>query len=772
MIAKDDFNLLDPALKDEAWAKRIVTYMVYNRMRLTHGKDVLNLRLWQNSQYDVTPFKQPYLHILPKSEGGELEEDEAKSALKIDFSQLGLFELPKSVLSGEINKEKINIDCDCIDPTILSDKEKEFDLFKNKKLIQNQVNKLYQGIGVKSDFQIGKQGEFNSNINDFDAMGLNVDSPEDIEFFANTFYRHDLETDSTAIINQINSMNELSEIQKLHIDDLISVKCLSMQTYYNTNTGLPSNKYLAPEIVYYTGKVSRNDFKDANSLHWEDDMSIGDFLKMVGDEQFSKEDYTELLMWSGQGELYPLGIDFFNIKDRPEKMCDLQTYFRFNIRVGYIEWKTTDRNEVGRYFQKTMKAYYVSNISVPQKLYKFGYLNVMAREGYESELSNFSICAYRIDGFSILEISIPYFKRIFSNWLRYQYFMESAKPKGYAYEINSLRRVAKEILNGNGSWNDVIAMMKMFKKSPDMFYSAGDEEAESKLGGNGLPYQEKTNGIDPSAEQFLKSIEWLEAKIMRDTGLNNARIAQSPSPEEAYKKTQLVTDQSENATEYIASAINNVYSGSAYRTFFIVQSIIEFDLFGIEQIKHIFSERYVRVVEFMKRIPIQYFGITIRRFLRDREREELRNITNAAVINGSISEEIAILINNIDDYQKAAAVLSYYKTRARKLAQQDALAIEKAKQSTMQLAHQNKMEEIQLTNKGLLDKQIEVNKGLILVAQTSGESKIKQQQVRIDSIPSNKNQEHIQKLEQETHEAALETTQELIKPQDGGNKSK
>lgn len=764
MLTKDDFNITDPRLKDEAWAKRIIQYLVYNRVPLTNGRNVAYLRSWQNSRYDVKEFKRPYLHLLPKSEGGDLDEHEAQKALKIDFTQLGLFELTKNILSGEITKEQIYIDADCFDPSIIIAKEKEFDLLRNKKGIEDTINGAYAQIGIPSDYKVGDEGEFKSNMDEFESMGLSPDNEEDIEFFSGTFWRHDLEAYATQIINEINNINELSEIQKNHINDIITLKAIAMQTYYNESTGLPTTRYLFPENCYYSGNVTRNDMKDAISLSWSQTMSISDFLKMVGDNKFTKDDYNELVMLAGMNTSFPYGIDFTCSTVRPEGYCTWQDFFRFNVNVGYIEWKTNDRNELGRYFQKTMKAYYLCDVGgqLPYKLYKYGYLNVQAREGYELEQSCFSISVYRLEGKSMLEISIPYFKRIFSDWLKYQWMMESAKPMGYAYEIGSLQRVANLILNGTGQWNDVIELIKMFKRSPDMFYSLGDEESEQKIGGSGLPYQAKQNGVDPSAVKFLESIQWCKQQIMEETGLNNARIAQSPSVEEAYKKTQLVTNQSENATEYVNTSISSIYSSSGYRIFSIVQSIAEFELFGYEQLEQIFGERYIDSVEYLKNIPITYFGINIRRFLRDREREEIRQFTTNAVLKGEIPEEIGLLINDIDDFKKAARVLSFYKERTRK---QQLQAQKEQNQAQLEIENaktQGKLAIVKAEGEITLAKQKMIEQGLLEQTRMIVEGKINQQQIRLDTQPMlNENKSNLKK-DEETHRTALNTTKEIV----------
>ncbi len=770
-ISKDDFNILDPKLKTKEWALRLITFFCYNRFRLTWDKDVRYLRSWQNTQYDLKEFRRPYKHILAQRHGGDLTDEEAEKKIHLDFTRLGLFELTKNILGGEIDKDKINIDADCFDPSILAKKEQEFDLLKNKKVIQATIDKMYGKIGIPTQYQIGKQGEFDSNMNQFDSMGLNPDNAEDIEFFSESFYRHNLETYATDFINEINNINQLSEIQKQHINDLLALKCMAMQTYYNTSNGLPTTKYIYPENVFLTGVVTRNDANDAIAKSWEQTMSISDFLRMIADEKFTEQDYNDLMQVCYQSGIslpmintFPNGIDFMcGVNGVPRVgYCGWSDFFRFTINVGYIEWKTTDRNEVGRYFQKTMKAYYVNNLSVPYKIYQFGYLNVQAREGYESEVSLFSIQTYKIEGASMLEMCIPYFKVIFASWIKFTYFLAIAKPSGWAHDMNSLRRVASEIINDGGTQNDVNSLLEMFRASPDFFYNNGNEESEKIIGGNGYPFTKVINGLDPTAKEFLTTIEFCKQQIMEETGLNAARSGQSPPTDQPNRTTQILTRQSDNATEYINSAIANVYGGSGYRIFAIIQTIAEFNLFGTEQLNKIFGDRYLDAVKFMKKIPLTYFGITVRRFLREREREEIRQLTMQAVVNKEIPGEMAILINDIDDYKKAAAVLFYYKERTRKQQEQ---AIAQQQQAQLQAQKQQidgKLQLQQLVNDGALAKQKEVNVGLILVEQAQAKSKMEQQGQRIEGQKEITDQKHVDSLEKQTHEKGLEATLNLL----------
>ena len=766
-MQKDDFNLTDPNQKDKEWAKRVIRTLRWNRLPLTAGKDVATLRAWQNSEYDLKHFKTPYLHLLTKREDprGTLSEDKADTGIKIDFTRLGLFELNKNILGGEINKGKIHIDADCFDPSIIIEKEKEFDLLKNKKAIQDKVNEMYQGIGVPSDYQIGKQGEFNSNMSEFEGMGLNPENEEDINFFSKTFYRHNLETYCSQMINELNSINELEEARKHHINDIITLKAIAMRTFYNQSTGLPTTEYILPEQAYYSGVVRRNDMKDAISLSYERVMSVSDFLKRVGDEKLTKEDYDYILMYAGMGEAFPGGIDYACNPICPIGMCSWGDFFRFNISVGYIEWKTSDRGENGRYFQKTMKCDYLNGIglgSFPERIYNYGPLNVQAREGYELELSCFSLNFYRIEGKSMLEIAIPYFTEIFADWLHFQWFMRTSKPKGYAYEINALMKVAGKIMDAKGSWNDVVSTIEMFKASPDMFYYIGDEDSEQKIGGNGLPYQEKPNGIDPTAFKFLETIAWCKNQIMEETGLNNARQAQSPNPDEPNRTTAIVTGQSENATEYITSSMASIYAGSGYRTFAIIQSITEFDLFGIEQLKQIFGEKYIASIKHLKKIPITYYGINIRQFLRDKEREKITQFTDNAVLKGELTEEMGLLINDIDDYNMAAKVLSFYRERTKKQALENQKQIQ---QGQLQLGQQELAGKLKLAEyeRGTtLAKQKMMEDGETLRTEMLIKGKIDQQTQRIQTQPDlNENRSELKKGE-DTHKAALQTTQEIV----------
>lgn len=772
MLLTDDFNIIDPSLKTEEWGLRMVRYLTYNSQSLVWDRNVYELRAWENSSYPLEEFKRPYLHLISNKEGGTATPEDAQTNFKIDFTRLGLFEITKNVLGGEIDKHAINIDANCFDPTIVAKKEDEIQLLENKRVIEATTNSLYRDIGIPTDYKVGNQGEFESNMDDFESMGLNSNRPEDIQFFATTFYRHKLEIYSSDFINYLNKLNELNEIQKNHINDMISLKAIAMQTYYNTSTGLPSTKYLRPESIRFTGVTTRNDQNDAISKMWQQPMIVGDFLKLIGDEDLTEKDYNDILKYayigpgsapSYQGELFPNGVDFSMTPEVKNGCCSVFAFLQFTINVGYVEWKTTDRNEIGRYFQKTMKAYFINNLTIPYKLFKFGYLNVMSREGYESELSCFSIQTYRISGPSMLEISIPYFKMIVTTWFKLQWFILSAKPSGYSYEINSLRRVAQEVISNSGDMNDVIALMKMFKESPDSLYSNGDENSEIRVGGNGLPYQERKNGLDPSTEKFIQLIAWCKAQIREETGINAARIAQSPAAEEAYKKTQLIFDQSENATEYINSALDSLYSGSAYRIFFIIQAITEFDLFGKEQLEKIFGDKYIWAVKHMKKIPIQYFGITFKRFLREREREEIRKFTNDAVLKKEIPVEVASLINDVDSWQKAAAVLTYYKERTRKQLLQEQLRLQQAAQQAQQAAQQGKMQEIQLQGQIDLAIEQEITKRTLAAAELTGDKKIEQQAHRLEQQPGFNAQKSELKKQQDTHIAALDATQQILK---------
>lgn len=759
MITIQEYFEIDARNKNGAWADKLISHF-----RNNWGNFVAHKRAKEGMKYILSNNDMDKIMSMFKD----------PNETGFNFVPIAIMEKVRNILIAERNKAGIYISLNAIDPSAKNDKNADYMLLKNRAEIEGTITALQKQIGLpeyklSNEKKISGKEVFKGNVDEFDEMHLDDTEGYHIDYFFKTHYKFRHEIRGQEVINFFVRYNELKNNIDYWCNDILAKKAIGLRTYVNENSGAVEYRYVAPEnIKLIPGK--RKDGKDAVCIGYEDEMTVADVIKLIGNSFNWDTDVTYLIRavnnLSGSnitGIFDDNGNQYYG--DKTGTNCSYSEFLQYKVGLGYIEWKSIDANtyKVGTnyhgnyrmipvgpnhnisknsvyekesyYNEVTYKSYYLVLSNTTQKLYKFGKLYHQVIEGAEDEYSNYSIIIRKQEGPTVSEVAAPFIEIAQEAFYKFKWMVRKAKPKGRSYNYESLVKIAQKLIGSGNKAADVHQVIKMFEDGINDLYMYPEIDGQ-RLGGGGQPNYDKMNGLDPSAMQFSQIIDWAVAQISDKLGINSIREAYSPSPNDGYKLQMQTLQQSRNATDYISQMILSVLENVGKYTLNITQDIIRYKeskAYGF--LKRALGEETLNDLEDLEGYAFHRYGIFIDTFNNDIERQEIKAATMDAWAKGEINYETMLMVNGIDDPKKAGMVLSFEKWRRDKekkeemqMQTQNLMAIEQQK-------HQAEMERILTKGKIDIEKANVEGRWYYEAHKAGAEARITAQQIRMDNEP-------------------------------------
>jgi hypothetical protein len=721
-----DFRELDPNKKNEDWGNRIITQLRMKWRRLVP---------WE--RYDVN---SGYLYGEQSNEATKAMFMDAQKT-NIDFEPQKPMEKIRNILSAEIESEDIQIEVKATDPSSIQERDNDKELLSNRSDTEELLSHLGATINMPAynmadENKLSGKDVFNGNIQKFDDMGLDESSTEDRNYFFETFYKLRHEAGLDNVIMNLFKFNETDKHLSSMVNDMMKVKSCALRAYVDEVNGAVSVEYLRPHEVFAI-PGQRKDFKDAMAIGTERDVTVMQLIRRLGSSFQMKRDYNWLLsaINTRYGHSYScIGYgenDILYGEWRDNKNCflDMETLYNFKVGIGYIEFKTNDGKaykvsnrqnnklqprvypmrvndvlsenskfeKVSHYYESTYKSYYLIIGPTSQKLFKFCPLPYQYVEGTNDEISNFTICAYKDEGPSIVDVCRPHIKILEKAVKKYEYLINKAKESGYAINMSSLVALAEQLTTEDKKV-DPMDLLKTMNDGPNMLYST-----DVSMGGNGIPIQELKNGMTAAVAEFRQIYLNCLADINDQVGISPLRDAYAPQPREVAELQQQSLASSINATRYIDRSIMYVFSSIAVRMVSYVQDIVKFkdiNSLSYDFLDKLVGEETLLDIKSMGDASPHRYGIFVEPFTRKIDRAEIKQWTNVAFQQGKITLDQMIMVNSIESPKRAYMALSYMQRKQDQQAMQ--LQQQKAQldQQGAQAKHQMDMELLQTKIQG------------------------------------------------------------------------
>lgn len=690
------------------------------------------------------------LYLLSKQSLHDVREsfDDEQFKKAVDIKALPIFEKTRNLFIDKGRKNGIKPKIKAVDPSVKKDKEQDIFRLQNRQSYERLVNEQRSKIGLPP-YKMPSDN-FNGNIDEFDEMGLDPNSPSDVEFFMKTMYKLNYQALAQDIVKSYMNLSKIEDDIPRQINDALSVKAICKQDYVSQLTGQVKHVYLQPNQTYFIPGQNR-DATDSPVKGWYMPITVKQLLDQLGSafdfetqwrELIYGINYTNNMQFDGfiRGGVTYCCYDLRYYEENPDmKMPDFNflnwsNCYNYKVQFGYIEWeqfcthiekrntKTGQRFQADHAFKPTKKSQYereeygyfkmlsanfLATGFNSQRLYGFGPLYHQQTKGQYDEYCSGSISIIREEGISAVDIAKPYIDLANFAYYKMLWAIRRSKPDVWDFSYESIREVAKKMVpqteslstpqSANAFENSVMNLLEMFQKKLIMLHTYPIEDGRI-IGGGGTPHVKIPGALDGLAVQLQEvTITWAEGQILDKLGTAGLASAQQPNPKDGLKISQIFLQQSNAATGYILELVQKAWEHTAKICLQYTQDICNFkSSVAYKFLKDMVGKDVIDSIDSLDNVAAHRLGIFITSFDTTVQKEKVDQQAEIALANGTLTYAQYLLIINIEDPTVAAVKFAYLDERKRKQDKQDAMEIEQMKQQTILMQHKAKMEEIQL----------------------------------------------------------------------------
>tara|TARA_R110000787_G_scaffold20623_7_gene61429 strand:+ start:4087 stop:6447 length:2361 start_codon:yes stop_codon:yes gene_type:complete len=619
---------------------------------------------------------------------------------------------------GQLTNQITSIRAKCISPFANTEYDKEFRRLQAQLFLAKNEQALAQS-GV----------DVSSKINRSEVE--KTQSDDEIELHLSLNFK---DSYTSAINNSIQStfaQNDFDYIEDKVTRDLVvcAKGCTKtfLDKYYNGNI-----RYVDVAQLIHS-EVDKDNFKDAKY--------IGEYLFLTVDEVAEAAGSA-----LSQEQLYNIAKSAKNMfgnptwdgnawgtKYYPNMEDGGMPWGRFKVKVLDIEYKSYDKIKYevvpkrggGDYFQKVngkpkKKAtktvdlnleniYKCSYVVGTEYTYNYGLKENMIRERINGKPSmsvdfGYTVYApniYDMKNKSLAEQCVGDSNMIAILKLKAQQLVAKMRPAGYAIDTARIAALSNGLGNKNFKPSDYIDVYEQ----TGVFPYAGTDEAGIQ---QGSPITLMPESMGSGLQMISLQIQEAYKSIEMVTGVPLSTIG-SPSKDSLVGLEKIAAENRNNSLRYLIKGKNNIMTRTARQTYLMVQGSIKNG--KVDDYVNSIGKRSADMLDFTKNLSAAEFDIFIEASPDIADQAEFNETLKIALANGHLKESDVMNLRDMaktkmDEAKKYMQVWEdryrrQEEEKAMKLSQNQAQAAagaaqaaEKAKQQTLQFAHQLKLQEL------------------------------------------------------------------------------
>lgn len=698
------YKEVDPAKKDCNWANDVL------KIHRMNWRPLVNVtRGWEdrNLLYSTQPLDKVK---------DSFQDEEFKN--NVQFHPLPILEASVNAVVEEITKNPPKTELKAIDPTSTVMREEDILLLKNRKIVEQDITNYQKQVGIDMDYKIPYDA-YNGNAKDFDKMGLNDQNPEDVQFYEENFQKLNIELAGQSVLDHVLKYNKFDEatLRKI-VKDVFAFKVICTQIFVDKTTGEIKSKYIDPQITKGVFGDT-NDGKNDICRGWEDNVTVMEWLGMVGNEFQWDRDWKHLL-WAINyrnnvkftgfirnnvaydcmnfpGFATQMGLEEGTLPN----LLDWSMAYTYKIYCGYAEWKSVDatqtylksltkpefvdivpysyelkkKKEIKEYYkesyyqQQWYSTYFIATTSMTQWIYGFQKVYFQQLEGSNDEYSNGTLCYYQEEGKSAVEIAKPYLQPANFAYYRMLWLIYKTKPDAEEYLLDELltlsKGIAKEypqMANGTAGapgFETILNQIIQYQRKSHIKIRAFPE-VEGRVVPQlpALGEKKGSGGLDTTAIAMQAVTQWAEAQISLKIGINPMRLGANPPSRESTESENSTVQYSFNTTGYMYRMVQYLKEHAAIIILNYTQDIIKFkDSLPYNWLVKLVGNESIEFLKTLDKCALHRYGLFINDYNRNLDKQRVMQAADIALSKGTLTQPQWFVINTTEDPRRANAIL-------------------------------------------------------------------------------------------------------------------
>jgi len=718
-------------------------------------------------------------------------------------STVYFFERIRNALIDERNQAELTITVNSLDPLKETKKKNDKELLKNRKGIEGLMNEITGNNGMPP---IKVEGDdYSGNVDDFDEQGGDEFDATDVDTFFSMAWGLKDEWAYQNVINNVFKENEvISNYDKYLNKILISLHNCS-QVYVDEIEGSIKIKPLYPwqiEVLHATGS---NDFKDADGFNLPNmQTNIRGFMRKFGSHFDFENDWPQLLTaatGTGNSSGGYSGITTRTVTDESQiiygnssgQTIDFHRLIEMPISYRYTEWKTITKVEKQKvvtkegniisqkvsaanarldgapteikYHEDTYYAYSLeTGNTLNPKVIKWGKVYMQNFDGAQDEYSGFTIKVNKRDGVPVVDIMKPFWNMINVTFKMLEMLVNDIKPDGLNINYSSMLSVAEYLKSNSKDLPDdvksgVDLFLEMVQESPNLITDTPKGEEGEVLGGGSSGVSVRKNGLNATAVDCMKVIDWCEAKVNLYLGTQGIELI---PPEDGFKVSIENRKRTRAATSFIDFIMLSHLKDISITVMNYAQDITGFkDIPAYKYLEYSVGYKVMEYIASKEKSPHRY-GTFIETFNNDIQLMEIRGRAGQALDQKEITLEQYMVLMSLKNPVQVAMQLAYDRKKAEKKKQEEVMAAMKGQDALAEAAFQR---QLQLEDKKgewqRMARQSEAQ-GFISAANLNSSARITTEQMKQDGQNNRVASEGQNKLDEINQKANSEAQKPLI----------
>lgn len=331
-----------------------------------------------------------------------------------------------------------------------------------------------------------------------------------------------------------------------------------------------------------------------------------------------------------------------------------------------------------------------------QKLFNFGVVPYKDIEGYNDWDANWTILTYKEIGEAIAINCIPFIDLMNEAWYKWKFEIRRAKPPGVDYNYDSLLQIAEDVfIDSNISRADKLGKMISWLDGSSNSLWTWPEINGQKVGiTNSQLNIPRPNGLSPEVDRWQSIFINTWQQMLSFVGLDAPLRQGDPGGSRDSMNNQFkALEYSQNNTYYIPDGITYMTQQIATRSLLFVQDIIwfnDYDTMAYKSLVDAVGEECLAEISELGKKSIHRYGIFVESLNLAAQKARVQARIDLAIANGKISNAEALLIEEIKSPKQQAVTLAYFEQRRERLAQRNAMELQKANSEQMMAIEQTK----------------------------------------------------------------------------------